>query len=133
LQKPVEAEGQPEPVPNDYPSTTKWRQLIQNPTPIEEPTQPSNMRGPTTPNGEDECKKMTSLTSLINHLLQKCQTFMKPIRTEKYDRQGILEQHLRFGTMAGQILNGLRSDLARTFSVAPGNKFCTRVREFLQD
>jgi hypothetical protein len=46
LQKPLEAEGQPETVPNGLPSTAKWRQLIQNPTTIEEPTRPSNMRGP---------------------------------------------------------------------------------------
>jgi hypothetical protein len=57
LQKPIEAEGQPEPVPNSFPSTAKWRQLIQNPTPVTEPTRPSNMRGLTVPDGEDEFKK----------------------------------------------------------------------------
>jgi hypothetical protein len=57
LQKPIEAEGQPEPVPNGFPSTAKWRQLIQNPTTVTEPTRPSNMRGPTVSDGEDEFKK----------------------------------------------------------------------------
>jgi len=57
LQKPLEAEGQPETVPNGLPSTVKWRQLIQNPTPIEEPTRPSNRRGSTILDGKDEFKK----------------------------------------------------------------------------
>jgi hypothetical protein len=58
------AEGQPEQVTNGFPSTANLWQLIQKPTPIEEPTQPSEMRGPTGPKGEDEFKNLTSLTQL---------------------------------------------------------------------
>ncbi len=66
MQKTIEAEGRPEPVPNGFPSTAKWRQLIQNPTPITEPTRPSNMREPTVPDGEDEFKKI-DFPDLFDH------------------------------------------------------------------
>lgn len=57
LHKPITTEDEPEQAPNGFSSSAQWRQLINNPTPIEEPTRPSNMRGPTVPEGENEFKK----------------------------------------------------------------------------
>jgi hypothetical protein len=57
LQNPIIQEGAPEKVPDGFAPTAKWRQLQPNSTPVKEPTQPPNMRGPTVLEGEEEFKK----------------------------------------------------------------------------